>query len=360
MEENEIVTTKEKANKKTALMILMVLCITCFTIGAIGGGYKFYLFMLSLDPENQVSETTQENQFKKDGVLNFQGSGGNIIGSYTCQHKNRGWAEAATDDKEYELKTPVLKNDGKYQLEGAIDNRYAILEDSEDKGNPNIIIYNIGNKKADAELSAIKNYNDQTGRLYYVKNKEGKWGVISLAEGYVQQIINYKYDYIGVVIQENQSLIEQNTFAGKMGDSWYILFSELNKDIISVEFKEPIIMYCHKYVVTKDTSDPNTIKYNLYKLNGEKVDSDITNVVLPGYNYLLAYSSNKVAIYDSGNAEELFKKEYPSISTESVSYEVKNSKFVLKVSGNAETELEASAKAIKIEDKRFLTEVPAS
>ena len=349
---------QEKTNKKIALVILMTLCVLFVVMGLVGGVVKFIRFVNDMNPQEQVTETTPQEEFYKDGKLLFR-NGGDVIAEYQCETSKCGWAFATIDDAQYELKTPEY--DGVYELRNIVNDRYAIIYDDASEETSNIIIYNIQDNKKELELSGIKNYKTDTGNLYIAKNKSGKWGIISLGGEKIEEIVSYQFDYIGIVLQDGQRFTEQLLYAAKKNDIWSIISTSKSSGSISGDFANPIVAYNHKLVVTKASQDSNL--YNVYTLHGDKalLEKEVNNYLLPGYNLLVTYvnegSGKKLTVYDAGNAEVLASKDLTSI--QNVTYETKDKKIVINVDDNNMFETEANARAIAVKDEEYITKVVA-
>lgn len=352
---------KEKSNKKVALIIMIALCSIFVVMGLVGGVVKFMRFVDEMNPQEQVTPTNPENEFYNDGKLSFR-NGGQVIAEYTCEHASCGWAYATTDDAQYELRTPDV-GDGSYELKGIVNDRYGIIYDDESSNSTsNIIIFDIQENKSVLQLTGIKNYNMDTGNLYIAKDKNGKWGVISLSGTSIETVVNYQYDYIGVVLQEGESFKEQQLYAALKDNTWFIISATQSSGVVSGEFSDPIITYNHKLVVTKSTTDG--IFYNLYTLHGEAqaLEKDVNDVILPGYNILITYTTDgnnkRVVVYDAGNGKEIFVKKL--VSLQGVTAETKDGKLIVK-DADAKTlyEQEAKATTISIDDAKYIKEVDA-
>ena len=349
---------QEKTNKKIALVILMTLCVLFVVMGLVGGVVKFIRFVNDMNPQEQVTETTPQEEFYKDGKLLFR-NGGDVIAEYQCETSKCGWAFATIDDAQYELKTPEY--DGVYELRNVVNDRYAIIYDDDSEDPSNIIIYNVQENKKELELSGIKNYNTDTDNLYIAKSKSGKWGIISLAGEKIEEIVSYQFDYIGIVLQDGQTFASQLLYAAKNNETWSIISTRKSKGSISGDFSNPIVAYNHKMVVTKASKDSSL--YNVYTLHGgnEPIEKNITNYLLPGYNLLVTYntegSEKRIRVYDAGNAELLKSKDLTSI--QNVTYDNKDSKVIINADGNSVYEGEASEMTIAVEDDEYIVKEPA-
>ena len=349
---------KEKLNKQIAFGILVVCCAVCLILGITGGIYKFILFVDGMNPQDNIQETTAKDDFLVNGELHFK-NGTTELGKYKCTASSCGWAPGVKDDLIYEIKSPFTDKNQSYRISGTINNKFAFIYDDENASEPaNIFIYDITKGSAVEELSAVKNYNMDTGKMYFVKNRQDKWGVISLAEAEIKQIIDYQFDFIGVVLSEGESITTQKLFAVRNGDNWAITSTSLKTGIISVEFNENIIYYSHKLVVTRDRSVDNVALYNVYALNGDQLEKSATSAELLPNNLLLVTTDRTISLYDTGNAKELFKKEYNTVSD--VTHEVAGDKLLIKMGTNVEFETPNKALGIAIQDEKYTQEVPAS
>ncbi len=324
MDENSL-KEAEKKNKKIALITSISLCAICMIFGIVGGITKFVSFVDETSDITEENMRTEEEQEFKDGVLNIK-NGGQVVGSYKCEHTTCGYVYGYIDDNLYDLKTIDVVND--YQIRKIINNRFVLLYDDDaaveslhrDGG---VKVYDYVDNKVVKEYTGIKNYNRNDMSVFIAKDANNKWGVIKFDKNEIVDMVNFEYDYIGVYVPTGEQLNSQTFYAGLKNEDW-VLINISDGSVYSKEFTDPIIAYDGEMVVTKRD---NT--FRAYDTKGNLLFKDAIDYNFCGAGLLTINSSFDVRIFDTYAISSLFEKNYVQIG--SVSAVEEPDKIIIKV-----------------------------
>lgn len=183
-----------------------------------------------------------------------------------------------------------------------------------------VYLHSIADNLNILDYQAIKFYNSYIENNLLIVKRDNKWGIINLNS--LQPVVKPEYDYLGLIDDEKDGLLNTNTFIGLKNDfySLYKLGDSFKK--VSSDFKDIIYTYNNnqKVIITI-----NNDRYKVYDFNGNNLlkDYEITKS---------AITNNYLAIIDSQNNLYLFNR-VPGLPFEN--YSVKDvSKLKLKESAN--------------------------
>ena len=191
---------------KITLVVILVLLICFISLGTYG-----YIVKL-----NTLKEEIPENinkEFKFYGSLYFYDNE-ELLGTYKCNYDTCDYASTMIDDNNYSLNYYKEATEEKVEL---INKRYAFINDSKTNNKDEIILYDVINQNVVSTLSGIKNYSIGIDNDYIiVRNHENKWGVMKMS-GNAGLIIDYQYDFIGLInnINSESNKIISNHFKVK-------------------------------------------------------------------------------------------------------------------------------------------------
>lgn len=294
---------KEKDNdlvqKKIALIFLLLGLIVSLAIGLIGGVKAFLQFADQMTtPTSSSGIETTTPSFRDGNTLNF--SNGK---TYTCSGGEVcGWAYEMIDDVNYSLK--YLNDQSINMFDSLIDNRYAFIVDGEKSEEDyyrdiNIKVYDTTEGKVIGEYFSIKNYSKSLyNNSFIAQNTNGKWGVINLADGIITNVIEFKYDYIGVFAKDiNEDLSSVDKLAVLESGQWSVI--NFNGEILQGPFVYKIIGYENNMVVVdKDgTVDAMLNGQGLYTFNNYK------SVEFTGKNSIVFYNDTALVLVSSNTGQ---------------------------------------------------------
>lgn len=315
----KVVNNMSKTVQKGTLVliiILLVVCIGCFFYGK------------KLKDDNVAEELSHENtnkQFKFDGKLWFYDETGTLLGTYTCQTANCGYAKShATDkDMEYPIEYPDYTNDTDLPI---VNDAFVFLYDSTDTTNPSTILYSIKTSFAIGSFPAVSDYDVGLDHNYFIiKNTDGKYGVISL-EDTISYILPVEYDFISLPNNiDSDNKIVSDSFITLKDGQWDIISSSqavLTKNITGV-----ITNFYGNYLIT---SSDNT--YNLYNYSGVAIFDNSYRYLTFVDKYLLCETmDNEVYLFDMYTRAKVGES-YTAKDTEKISGKVNENKVEVYIS----------------------------
>lgn len=216
---------------------------------------------------------------------------------YKCKNPEYGkcgYAETMGVTGEYNLEEGLkLAQEGLVYL----DDRYVFVYDSNyyleepytsyfSKEVP-LIVYDTETNKELGKYSGIYySYGDSSDALVAV-DLEGNYGVISIKDGKISNIVEFKYDYIG-------KLYEQDNFMLVDNGQYYVYY--VNTKTKVGPFNNQIASYSDKYIVTNEGRylKNNENNYRVYSSSGEKI------LVEDGYKYLEIAGKYIIAVNAGG------------------------------------------------------------
>ena len=216
---------------------------------------------------------------------------------YKCKNPEYGkcgYAETMGVTGEYNLEEGL-----KIAQEGLVylDDRYVFVYDSNyyleepytsyfSKEVP-LIVYDTETNKELGKYSGIYySYGDSSDALVAV-DLEGDYGVIGIKDGKISNIVEFKYDYIG-------KLYEQDNFMLVDNGQYYVYY--VNTKTKVGPFNNQIASYSDKYIVTNEGRylKNNENNYRVYSSSGEKI------LVEDGYKYLEIAGKYIIAVNAGG------------------------------------------------------------
>ncbi len=286
-------------NNKRVFYTILVFCIIFFILSLTG----ILLKVFGYGKEPYVDPNPQR-LFKLDGKLYFYNEADELLGTYTCINNDSycGYAyEYTDDDKNSDLLT---YDDGKTDVFKLINNRYALLNDTNDKTeyyrNSKVILYDVIENKKLNEFKAVKNYTiGMSNHLIFAMNDANLWQVISLGNENPLYVTKAEYNYLGVHNRVVDGMIDAHVImAYKNG--FYVLLNDTGSNKTE-RLSAAIADYNDNYIISKSSNNMYSLMtVNSYRLlNGEEYRKmyfvgKYVGVVDNDYKYyLLDYSYNK-------------------------------------------------------------------
>ena len=218
---------------------------------------------------------------------------------YKCKNPEFGkcgYAETLGANSDYNLEEGI-----KNSLEGLVylDNRYIFVYDSNyyleapyinyfSKDVP-LIVYDTKTNKELGKYSGIYySYGDSASSLIAV-DLDGNYGVISIKDGQISNIVEFKYDYIGRLYNQTGLMLVDN-------GQYYVYYPHTKSKV--GPFNNQIASYSDKYIITNEGSysESNEKNYRLYDISGNKI------LVEAGYKYMEIvdqYSKEHIIVVDA-------------------------------------------------------------
>lgn len=270
-------------NSRTRTIIIVVfLCVVVIAISTI-----LFFILTKEAPANTKKEVivAKDNYRYEDGVLYFVVNNKDI-GSYKCQNKNKNLCYVAYENNDDNFDETKYANTDKTRSK-IIKNKYVFVFDNEKKSAEKISLYDIKNQKVVDTYKSIKTYANLDD-LVFALNEENEYGILDFTNGKKAELVDFTYDYLGVVTENKPS--NEEIIVAKEGNGYYLMDFDGKK--ITSNLTGEIKNYNAKYVKTVDAAG----KYILYDYEGQKVAEDLNYIDLLDEYYLAVDNENKLKI----------------------------------------------------------------
>lgn len=271
---------------KPTFVFIIILCLISIPLAVYG--------TIIRKTTNKQTATQNDGDFYYKGTLNFY-ENNNLLGTYTCTIASEdkcGYATSYNDPEDNNVDTYKNGNVKNYEI---LDSQYALIKD----GDYNYLLA-IKNHLKMATFNNVKFYNTKLKNNYVlVEDTKGKWGIMSLNP--VNLILNYSYDYLGLINDYDTSLNTDYLIA-KINGTYSIINSTGSN--ISTSFSNPIYSYS---INSKVLAIKNGNGYSLYTFEGNTYLSGTYPNVALSKNYVLTIDSNKnLNIYKGGSTTAIY------------------------------------------------------
>jgi hypothetical protein len=324
-------TFKEKwhklPKKKKIIIIIVSIIAVILLIGAI--------YLLCFKSKKNNVETTpdvilaKDNYIYQNGTLSFKDSTDNIIGTYECKHQDENLCYVAyvnNDEDPFETAVneyqdnSIIKTRAKIYL-----NKYVFIVDEDSNMQDIISLYNMQTNEVMGEYLGLKQYNTDNENLVVLKNKSNEYGLFELTANELKPIVNFKYSYMGIIPNNDQSKLVVKTNKG------YCLIDYNSKTLTKI-VSDPIVDYNDTYLLVK-----NNDKYSVYDYDGQEYNKDYDYIRLINDN-LVAVVSNKM-VYIKGINDSKYNE---------VGYRLSNTNYATVNTYDSDNKLISSSYAFKI------------
>lgn len=265
-----------------------ILIITLIALVIIAIGFLLYIFVF-LD-EQQKIVVAKDNFIYENGQLKLLDENEREIGIYNCENKDPKLCYVAYEDvdDDFDVEKTVYENGKALEIRSKIyENKYVFIHDNVDEDADKIILYDIkGNKNVD-EFYGIKSYINNKENYLVLKNDDKKSAFYKIGKD-LEEIIEFKYDYLGMIDSKKESLVATND------GEWLII--DFDNDELSSKFSEEIKNYNEKHIVLKSSAN----KYRVVEYKSIEVLKDLDYVELED-EILLVVMNNKLNIVDYDN-----------------------------------------------------------
>lgn len=273
--------------KKLLFILLFVLIILLIVIGVI--------FLNKKDSPKEKEKTPDvivENDFYRyeNGTLVFLDSDNNELGKYKCKNPDQKKCYVAFQSTEDDFTGDLYINEAGNKLDvraKIINNNYVFIVDNKKGSNDDIILYSIKSKNNHDEYNLVK--ESSINKNYVVlKDKDNKYGVLDLSEDTPKVLINFVYDYIGMI---NNEMANKYVVLLKNGKYYVADFTE---KLLSGGLNQKIVEYNDQYIVTKDGEN----KYKIYDYDDNELQSGSFLFIKLNNEYYAAVLENGVYVFD--------------------------------------------------------------
>ena len=288
---------KKLPKKNKVIIIVSAVIILLLIVGLI-------IFLVSNKKSTHQDELpsvvlAKDNYKYQDGILTILDDKDTTLGTYACENKDENKCYVAFKDNNEDNfnTTKNVHEDGSVVKERsqAILNRYIFIYDNDNTDSNKIKLYDMLNNKVLDEYLSVKQYDVETKNLAVLKNKDNKYGIIKFDESSQTNMIDFVYDYIGIIDKEKDNLI-----VVKNNKGYYLV--DYTNNLKTKAFNE-IIDYNDNYVIAKNSND----KYSVYDYTGEEFNKDYDYISLINDEYLAAVKDKK--LYIKGYSDNKFNEE---------------------------------------------------
>lgn len=285
---------KKKKQSKWSMLdkkkkIIIIVCLIVFLLIIIGLLLYFLVFKKdnedSKKPKEPMVIVEKDNYRYEDGKLIFIDENKKDIGSYECKNKDEDLCFVAyySNEDEFDVAKHVYQNG--IEIENRSDillNNYALVYDNTGKENGKVKLYNIEEEKELGIYRLVKEVSEDT---IILQDEENKYGVLKVTEDDTEELIEFKYDYIGYILESNN----------------FVVVSESKYNLLDIEGKEvtknipgEIKNYSDKYISVVDNE-----VYSLYNYEGKKQLESNYDYIRFIDDYIVLADGRKLFIYDN-------------------------------------------------------------
>lgn len=280
---------KEKWNnyskkKKAFIIILGLLIIVLVVVGII-----FFIKEDELEEKKKddpVVVIEKDNYRYENGSLILLDSDDNEIGKYECENKSENNCRIAYQNNEDDFdEEKYIYEDGSELkfITPIINNTYAFIYDSSKEENGMVFLYDLSKNEVTEKYNSVKYYKIEDTEYLIIENDESNYGLFKVNEEGLQQLIDFKYDYLGIKKDEMISM----SYLVALKDNKYLIVDENGKEV-SKKIGDKIKSFNNKYIVVEDIN-------GIYKVT----DYRNNNLLKEEYNYIILQENYLVAVKDT-------------------------------------------------------------
>lgn len=286
---------KEKWNnlskkKKALIIIVSILFITLIVVGLI-------FFLKDEETEEKKKEEPsivieKDNYRYENGSLVLLDKDDQEIGRYECKNKDEEKCRVAYQNNEdtFDEEMYVYEDGTELKLvTPIINNTYAFIFDNKDSEEGMVHFYDLTKNEVVENYSSVKYYKVNDTEYLIIENDESQFGLFEVTETELKQLIDFKYDYLGIKKNEFQEL---NKLVA-IKDGKYLIVDSNGKEV-SKKIGYPVKSFNDKYIVVE-----NDGIYNIVDYRNNKVFNNEYNYIILQENYVIAIKeANKVVVLD--------------------------------------------------------------
>lgn len=233
---------------------------------------------------------TADNYRYKNGVLTFLGENDSELGTYKCKNVNEKKCFVAYQSNEDDFTGDLYLNQNNEKIErraNIINDDYVFIVDNKKGSKDDIILYSIKSKTPVEHYKLVKE-SKINKNVVALKDKDNKYGLIDLSGETPNILINFVYDYLGLIESEMAS-----KYAVVLKGSKYYV-TDFSENLLSSGFNDKIAEYNDNFIVTKDAES----KYQIYDYEGHLLRNDKYLFIKLAGNYYAALADNGIIVYN--------------------------------------------------------------
>lgn len=232
----------------------------------------------------------EENYTYKNGTLIFTNNAKEKIGSYECKNKDEKKCYVAYRSNEDNFSGEVYLNQDGSKLEtrsSVVFDNYVFIVDNKKGSNDDIILYSLKSKAIVDKYKLVKQ-SQINKKIAILKDKDDKYGVLDLEDDSPKTLINFVYNYAGVV---NNEMANKYIVLSKNGKNYV---TDFNENLLSSGFTDEIVDYNDEFIVTKSIDNI----YKIYNYEGTELTPNNYLYIKIMQNYYAALLDNGLIVYD--------------------------------------------------------------
>ena len=278
--------------KRLIIILLFVLVILLTVVGII-----FLNKKEDKKPKEKTPDVIVENDFYRyeNGTLVFLDNDNNEIGKYKCKNQDQKKCYVAFQSNEDDFTGDVYVNEAGNKLDirsKIINNNYVFVVDNKKGSNDDFVLYNIKSKTNHDEYKLVKE-SSINKNFVVLKDKDNKYGVLDLSGEEPKVLINFVYDYVGMI---NNEMANKYAVLQKNGKYYVADFTE---KLLSGGFNQKIVEYNDQYIVTKDGEN----KYKIYDYDDNELQGNSYLFIKLNNEYYAAVQDNGVYVFDKSGTK---------------------------------------------------------
>src|SRR5574344_1084160 len=237
----------------------------------------------------------KDNYIYNDGTLQMIDENNNPVGTYECHNKDANLCYVAylnNDEDQFEIPINQYEDGSLIKERSAIYlNKYVFIVDQSSNTSNIIYLYDMEKNEILGEYLGIKSYAIDKNNYIILKNKENNYGLIELTNTGINNIIDFKYEYMGLIDKEKDDLIVAKTSKG----SYLIDYTDKSKTKL---LNGDIIDYNDENVIVK-----NNNKYSIYDYSGQEYLANYDYIRFIDSAHFAVVSDNNLYIKDLGGSK---------------------------------------------------------
>lgn len=232
----------------------------------------------------------KDNYRYENGKLIILGKDDKELGSYKCKNKDDKKCYVAFQSTEDDFTGDLYVDQEGKKLDlrsKVVSDNYVFVVDNKKGSNDDIILYSVKSNTNIGEYSLVKQSSINSNYVV-LKDKDGKYGVLDLSSDEPKTIINFVYNYAGLI---NNDMANKYVVLSKNG-KYYL--SDFTENILSSGLSNKIVEYNDIYLVTKD----NDGKYEIFNYEGNNLLNASYLFIKLSDNFYAVVSSNGLFVFD--------------------------------------------------------------
>jgi len=282
-----------KKNKIIAIVIGVVILIAIIIT---------LVLVFKKNPDEEVIDEPvvleADNYRYENGKLFFLNQDGKDIGSYSCQNKKETLCYVAYSSNEdnFDVTTNVYeKGENNKQLPvnkrmSIINENYVFIYDNDSEESGSVFLHSI-KENADYESYELVKEYDLEDNYVVAKNEEGNYGLLLFNGDSYEEVIDFKYDYLGVITENKETA---QYLVAKKADKWYLIDYKGNEKTKAIN--DEIKNYSDSLVSVKDELG----EYHLYDFKNNLVSEESYDYINFVNEYVLLVKNKELFITDLG------------------------------------------------------------